>query len=177
MHRLRCRGQHLLPVPAPCSLIPRSGLFSYMTASDFPHFPRLFLTSPAFELAASSCLHPERGPGEPRQTNKKRSKAPCPVQACRCQLPAPLLPVPRGQPSLHSPLGTQAWAASTTNPTKTLRLPSLGLYFKAPKKRGANGELAGRRDDPGAGFRTAYLFPLGITECVSTARACPRALR
>lgn len=33
-----------------------------------------------------------------------------------------------------------------------------------------NGELAGRRDGPWAGFRTAYLFPVGIADSIGTAR-------
>lgn len=45
-----------------------------------------------------------------------------------------------------------------------------------------NGELAGRRDGPWAGFRTAYSFPVRITDCIGTTSlatdlACLRVLR
>lgn len=38
-----------------------------------------------------------------------------------------------------------------------------------------NGELAGRRNSPWAGFRTAYSFPVGIMDCIGTARVWRRA--
>lgn len=73
-----------------------------MTRSNFPHFPHLFLTSLAFEPAASSCLHPEKRPGELPQMSKPTSEAPRPGEAFGRQLPMPLPGAGKGegQPSL-----------------------------------------------------------------------------
>lgn len=73
-----------------------------MTCSDFPHFPPLFLTSLAFEPAASSCLHPKRRPGDLPHMNELMSEAPHPGEAFGRQLPMPLPGAGKGeeQPSL-----------------------------------------------------------------------------